>query len=131
MFRALVTLIQLQMIKLEKKPNCVLIDDIGEGLDFDRATKLISIVIDQAENGYSQYLMTTNDRFVQNNVSLGHWCAIEREAGEKCKHIPRGILRAHSRILKNMDSTTLTSLQKDSFQKVLKTAQNEKSGICC
>lgn len=89
MFRALVTLIQLQMIQLEKKPSCVLIDDLGEGLDFDRATKLISIVIQQAETGYSQFLLTTNDRFVMNKVPLEYWCVIERDAGKVKAYTPR------------------------------------------
>lgn len=89
MFRALLTLIQLHVIRLEKKPSCVLIDDIGEGLDFDRASKLISIIISQAEEGYSQLLLTTNDRFVMNNVPLEYWCVLEREKGKVKSYTPR------------------------------------------
>ncbi len=66
-----------------------MIDDIGEGLDFDRATKLISIVIRQAEQIYSQFCMTTNDRFVMNKVPLEYWCILEREKGKVKSINPR------------------------------------------
>ena len=89
MFRALLTLIQLHVTRLEKKPSCVLIDDIAEGLDFERASKLISIIIKQAENGYSQFLLTTNDRFAMNNVPLEYWCVLEREKGKVKSYTPR------------------------------------------
>jgi predicted ATPase len=82
MYRALVTLIQLHVIQLQKKPSCVLIDDIGEGLDFDRANKLISVIIEQFENGHSQIIMTTNDRFIMNKVPLEYWCILERQTGK-------------------------------------------------
>jgi energy-coupling factor transporter ATP-binding protein EcfA2 len=81
MFRALVTLILIHITRLEKKPGCLLIDDIGEGLDFDRATKLISVLVNQAEKGFSQFCLTSNDRFVMNNVSLEYWCVVERQQG--------------------------------------------------
>lgn len=89
MFRALLTLIQINLFKLEKKRGCILIDDVGEGLDFDRATKLISIVIEKAEAGFSQLIMTTNDRFVMNKVPLKYWSVMSREAGNVKMYTPR------------------------------------------
>jgi predicted ATPase len=89
MLRAFVTLCQLHIIRLEKKPSCILIDDIGEGLDFDRANNLIAIVIEQAENGHSQFLLTTNDRFVMNKVPLEYWCVLDRNVGKVQAYTPR------------------------------------------
>lgn len=89
MFRALITLIQLHIIRLEKKPTCILIDDIGEGLDFDRSNKLISILIEHAELGFSQFIVTTNDRFIMNKVPLEYWCVLERELGKVKAYTPR------------------------------------------
>jgi hypothetical protein len=89
MFRALALLIRLQLILLEKKPSCILIDDIGEGLDFGRAKELIAIVIGMAESGHSQYVMATNDRFVMNNVPLDYWCVLDREGGHVRTYTPR------------------------------------------
>jgi predicted ATPase len=82
MLRALSTLIFLHFIRLQKQFGCILIDDIGEGLDFDRATKLISVVIEQAEMGHLQLVMTTNDRFVMNQVPLKYWSIMQRKKGK-------------------------------------------------
>jgi energy-coupling factor transporter ATP-binding protein EcfA2 len=81
MFRALSLIIQLNFYMLTNLPSCILIDDIGEGLDFDRATKLIKILIDKAEKSYVQLIMTTNDRFIMNGVPLRYWSLIRREPG--------------------------------------------------
>jgi hypothetical protein len=78
MFRALTLLIQLNYVLLEKSPGCILIDDIGEGLDFDRASKLIKLLIQKAEQNQIQLIMSTNDRFVMNNVPLKYWMIVHR-----------------------------------------------------
>jgi len=81
MFCAFVILSQFRVNLLAKKLPCILLDDVGEGLDFDRSTKLISILIKIAEEGSFQLVMTTNDRFVMNKVPLKYWCVIQRERG--------------------------------------------------
>ena len=56
-----------------------IIDDIGEGLDFERSTKLIELLISKAEkNPNMQLLMSTNDSFVMNSVDLKYWQIIDR-----------------------------------------------------
>jgi energy-coupling factor transporter ATP-binding protein EcfA2 len=84
MFRALSLLIQLNLSHLEGTANCILIDDIGEGLDFERSVSLIKILIDKALNSSIQLIMSTNDRFVMNNVPLEYWSVIQRVGG-KCR----------------------------------------------
>lgn len=81
LFRALALLIRLHVNLLEKKPRCILVDDIGEGLDFERASKLISVIIEHTEGSHSQLIMTTNDRFVMNKVPLNYWCVVDRIGG--------------------------------------------------
>ncbi len=78
MFRALSLIIQLNYASLAQIPTCVLIDDIGEGLDFERSTNLIKLIIDKAEKSSTQLIMATNDRFVMNNVPLQYWTIIHR-----------------------------------------------------
>lgn len=78
MFRALSLLIQLNYSLLSQTPGCVLIDDIGEGLDHERARKLIGLIIDKIKGSKVQVIMTTNDRFVMNNVPLEYWSVIQR-----------------------------------------------------
>jgi len=82
MFRALSLIIQLNYSLLAKKPSCILIDDIGEGLDYGRAKSLIDLIINKAKASSVQILMTTNDRFVMNKMPLEYWSVINR-CGQK------------------------------------------------
>jgi AAA15 family ATPase/GTPase len=78
MFRALSLLIQLNFSLLNSIPSCILIDDIGEGLDYERSKSLIDLIIEKVENSRVQVIMTTNDRFVMNNIPLEYWSVIHR-----------------------------------------------------
>jgi hypothetical protein len=83
MFRALSIIIHLTYYVMMKMPVTILIDDIGEGLDFERSTKLIKLLIEMAEkNDNIQLIMSTNDRFVMNAVPLKYWQLIDRKGGE-------------------------------------------------
>ena len=81
MFRVLSLIIQINYSMLAKKPSCILIDDIGEGLDFERSSAMIKLLISKAESGLVQLIMTTNDRFIMNGVPLEYWSVIERQPG--------------------------------------------------
>ena len=81
MFRALSLIIQVNYSLLTSKPSCILIDDIGEGLDFERSSAMIQLLIDKAASGLVQLVMTTNDRFIMNGVPLEYWSVIERQPG--------------------------------------------------
>ncbi len=78
MFRALSLIIQLNYSELFSVPSCILIDDIGEGLDYDRSTNLIKLSIAKAKRSGTQLIMATNDHFVMNNVPLENWSIITR-----------------------------------------------------
>jgi AAA15 family ATPase/GTPase len=78
MFRAFSLLIQLNYSLLSKTPSCILIDDIGEGLDYDRSKSLIELIIQKVKGSSVQVIMTTNDRFVMNKVPLKYWSVIQR-----------------------------------------------------
>jgi hypothetical protein len=83
MFRALSLLIQITYNIMKKTASTILIDDIGEGLDFDRSSLLIKLLIEIAEkNDNIQLIMSTNDRYVMNNVPLEYWQVIHRSGGE-------------------------------------------------
>lgn len=85
MFRALSLIIQITYNTLKKLSTTILIDDIGEGLDFERSSKIITLLVDLAEKDNNiQLIMSTNDRFVMNNVQLEYWQIIQRDGGQ-CK----------------------------------------------
>ena len=78
MFRAMSLLIQLNYSQMASIPSCILIDDVGEGLDYERASALIKLLVEKAKNSKVQLIMSTNDRFVMNNVSLEYWSIVQR-----------------------------------------------------
>ena len=60
-----------------------MIDDIGEGLDFERSSSLIRLLIKKASSSKFQLIMTTNDRFVMNNMPIKYWTILDR-VGSEC-----------------------------------------------
>ena len=80
MFRALSILVQVTYSQMAKKAGCILIDDIGEGLDFDRSCRLINILRAKANKSSVQLILSTNDRFVMNEVPLKEWSVLQRES---------------------------------------------------
>lgn len=83
MFRALSLIININFAALELNPSCILIDDIGEGLDFSRSCALIDLLQAKAGNKI-QLIMTSNDRFVMNRVPLQAWTVLTR-SGSTCR----------------------------------------------
>lgn len=78
MFRAMALIIHLNYAERTEPPSCVIVDDIGEGLDFERSSALISVLMEKAKRSSIQLIMATNDRFVMNRVDLQYWCVTER-----------------------------------------------------
>ena len=78
MFRALSIIIQVNYSQMAKKSTCILIDDIGEGLDFDRSCRLIDLLRKKAKESNIQLILSTNDRFVMNRVPLEEWSVLQR-----------------------------------------------------
>ncbi|MDB9427555.1 AAA family ATPase [Microcystis aeruginosa CS-555/01A07] len=81
MFRALSLFIQINYAILSDQPSCIIIDDIGEGLDFQRSSAIIKLLIEKAKTGLIQLIMTTNDENIMNGVPLEYWSVIERKPG--------------------------------------------------
>jgi energy-coupling factor transporter ATP-binding protein EcfA2 len=84
MFRALSVIIHLNYSQRSEQPSCILIDDVGEGLDFDRSCALIDLLMRKSQEGGVQLIMSTNDRFVMNRVPLQYWSVIHRD-GNVCR----------------------------------------------
>lgn len=78
MFRVLSILIHVNYVQMAKKSTCLLIDDIGEGLDFDRSCRLIDLLRAKAKTSTIQLVLSTNDRFVMNRVPLEEWSVLQR-----------------------------------------------------
>jgi energy-coupling factor transporter ATP-binding protein EcfA2 len=79
MFRALSVLILLNYAAIASRPSCIIIDDIGEGLDFERSCKLIDVIRKKAAASDVQLVVSTNDKFVMNEVPLEEWSVLRRQ----------------------------------------------------
>ncbi len=79
MFRAFSVLVQVNYYILCGQKGFVIIDDIGEGLDFTRAKQLVQVLIAKAEASGIQLIMSTNDSFIMNAVDIENWAVIMRE----------------------------------------------------
>ena len=86
MFRAFSVIIQINYSLFTKQPSCILIDDIGEGLDFARSSALLNLIIEKVKGTATQLIMTTNDRFIMNSVPLEYWIILERRGGQTIHH---------------------------------------------
>jgi energy-coupling factor transporter ATP-binding protein EcfA2 len=82
MFRALSLVIQLNFGLMSRRAMCILVDDIGEGLDFERSCAIIDLLRRKAQGSSIQLIMSTNDRFVMNKVPLEEWCLLQRTANK-------------------------------------------------
>jgi len=78
MYRALSFVIHLNLAILSKLSVCILVDDLGEGLDFDRSRLLIDLLVKKINDSNIQIFITTNDRYVMNKLPLRFWSVIER-----------------------------------------------------
>lgn len=79
MYRVLTLLIHVNYLQLKNTPTCLLVDDIGEGLDFDRSCRLIGLLRLKAAHSDMQIILSTNDRFVMNEVPLDEWSILQRK----------------------------------------------------
>lgn len=81
MFRALALAIHLNVCSFSKSKQLILVDDIGEGLDYERAVAIIDLLISKSQAHGMQIVMTSNDRFVMNKVPLSYWSVLKRTGG--------------------------------------------------
>jgi len=86
MFRALSVFVQFNYGLLSNEVTCLLIDDIGEGLDFSRSSALVKRMIERTQDSTIQLIMATNDRFIMNAVPLEYWIILERKGGQVISH---------------------------------------------
>ena len=81
MFRAFALVVHFNVFAFSKTKQLILVDDIGEGLDYERATAIIDLLISKAKDSDMQLIMTSNDRFVMNEVPLEYWSVLKRKGG--------------------------------------------------
>lgn len=109
MFRALSIVIRVAFAAMSEKSKCVLIDDIGEGLDYERSCLLIKLLIEKAQKAGIQLIMTTNDRFIMNNVPLEYWTVLVRECAARGTQIKVYNYETHKQVFDEFAYTGLNN----------------------
>lgn len=105
MYRVLSLLINVNFFQLKNSGSCILVDDIGEGLDFDRSCRLIGLLRRKAEESKVQIVIATNDRFVMNEVPLDEWSIVQR----KGSHVSLRNIQNSREIFENFKFTGLSN----------------------
>ena len=70
MYRALSVIVILESLLTLKKQGTIAIDDLGEGLDYERSSKLMQLIAQKTKDSKLQLIITSNDRFLINKVEL-------------------------------------------------------------
>lgn len=79
LFRALSVLIFIEFYLYNNKSGTLLVDDLGEGLDYERATKLGKLLVQKLENSNIQFIATSNDSFLMDVVPIKYWNILQRD----------------------------------------------------
>lgn len=82
MFRVIALLIYFAYLIHVKKPQLLIVDDLGEGLDYSRAVKLGKFIFDACEREGIQLIATSNDSFLMDAIPIEHWNVLRRNGIE-------------------------------------------------
>lgn len=70
MFRAFALLTVIELLQSSQDIGTILVDDLGEGLDFERSKKLSKILFQKNLKSNIQFIFTSNDSFLVNTIPL-------------------------------------------------------------
>jgi len=79
MFRTLSVIIYLEYLISRKKPAMIIIDDLCEGLDYERAKKLGELIFNKCLQSDIQLVATSNDVFLMDVVDIKYWNILMRK----------------------------------------------------
>lgn len=81
MFRVMALFIFLEYISTEKV-STLIIDDLCEGLDYDRASKLGEYLFNSEKFKNIQLIATSNDSFLMDVIDIKHWNVLVRNGSK-------------------------------------------------
>ncbi len=79
MYRTIVLLILIEQLINLDNPVLLAIDDLGEGLDYSRATKVGRLLFDICKKKNIQLIATSNEEFMMNIVDISKWNILVRK----------------------------------------------------
>ena len=84
MIRVLYLLCYLVYVRKTKKCSMLLIDDLGEGLDYSRTVRLGKKLFEFCENEDVQLIASSNDTMLMDVIDVSKWQILQREQGFLC-----------------------------------------------
>ena len=87
--RSLRFLLFLHGARLDASARCLLVDDLAEGLDYERAGRLCGLLLERMEEWLGQWIVCSNDRQVMNRMPLDYWTLLEQAPGGRVRVINR------------------------------------------
>ena len=78
MFRVFCILLYMIYSSTLAEARCLMIDDMGEGLDYQRSTKLGEIMFSYCKERAIQLIVTSNDSFLMDSIDLEYWNILQR-----------------------------------------------------
>lgn len=82
MFRIVALLVYLTYLIRIKKPQLITIDDLGEGLDYQRVVRLGKFVFEACEQEEIQLIATSNDGLLMDSIPIKYWNVLIRKGTE-------------------------------------------------
>ena len=82
MLRTLYLLCFISVIKHNKKLSMLLIDDMGEGLDYKRSVDLGKMIFEDCEQNGLQLIASSNDAFLMDVVDIANWHVLRRKGSK-------------------------------------------------
>jgi len=82
MKRTIYLIIYLEYLIANKTPATLLIDDLGEGLDYERSVNLGKYVFERCKDSNVQLIAASNDNFLLDAIDLEYWTILRREGNK-------------------------------------------------
>lgn len=82
MKRAVTLVMFVHYMASHSNPSILIIDDLGEGLDYDRSKRLGRYVFEKCREMGVQLVVTSNDSFLMNVVDIDNWNILYREGAK-------------------------------------------------
>lgn len=79
MFRAFALIVFIHYLLAKSDTKTIIVDDLGEGLDYERATKLGELIFRRLEQCDIQFIASSNDSFLMDVVNIRYWNILVRK----------------------------------------------------
>lgn len=79
MFRAISLITFIHYLTGENNANTIIVDDLCEGLDYERATNLGRLVFEKFRDKGVQFIVSSNDSFLMDVINIRYWNVLVKE----------------------------------------------------